>query len=43
MKTEKPKENAKPLKVLAAKIIPRKLENPGKAVIEDLIKKGVLQ
>ena len=48
MKTDKPmiinlKENAKPLKVLAARRVPKRYEEPAEAAIEDLIEKGVLQ
>ena len=48
MKTDKPmlinlKENAKPLKVLAARRVPKRYEEPAEAAIEDLIKKGVLK
>ena len=48
MKTDKPmlinhKENAKPLKVLAARRVPKRYEEPAEAAIEDLIEKGVLK
>ena len=48
MKTDKPmqislKENAKPLKVLAARRVPNRYEEPAEAAMQDLIKKGFLQ
>ena len=47
MKTPTPmiislKENSKPLKVLAARRVPRRYEEPAKNTIQDLINKGVL-
>ena len=36
------KENSKPLKVLAARRVPRRFEEPAKITIQDLINKGVL-
>ena len=48
MKTDKPmqinlSEDAKPLKVLAVRPVPKQYEKPAEAAIEDLIEKGVLQ
>ena len=48
MKTDKPmlinlKDNAKPLKVMAARRVPKRYKEPAEAAIEDLIEKGVLQ
>ena len=48
MKTDKPmtiklKENAKPLKVMAARRVPKRYEEPAESAIADLIDKGVLQ
>ena len=47
MKTPSPmiinlKLNAEPLKVLAARRVPKRFEEPAEATIEDLINKGVL-
>ena len=36
------KDNAKPLKVLAARQVPRRYEEPAEDIIQDLINKGVL-
>ena len=36
------KENSKPLKVLAARRVPRRYEEPAEVTIKDLINKGVL-
>ena len=48
MKTDKPmqislKENAKPLRVLAPRGVPREYEEPAKASIKDLMDKGALK
>lgn len=48
MKTDKPmqisfKENAKPLKVLAVRRVPKRYEEPSEAALVDIIEKGVLQ